>query len=925
MKYSVESLKKELSEANNEVKFLRKKLSGTGMRITGFARENSDAPDKEFAECKIVERELAKSNRRCVVLSKINHTVIKTNDKLKLFQKVCDIFVEFGDFKLSWIGLVDEENRFIAPVAFSGKETDYLKKTNVSLTNKKTRKEPAVRSINEKRIVVLNNPEHNPDYVQWHKQSIEKGYHSSGSFPLRLYNKIIGVLNLYSKEANFFDKQEIASVEEAIGNIASALEKSEEEKIRKQTENALKQSETWLKTLINATPDTIYFKDGQGKWLIANDAGLKLFSLKDVDYFSKTDAELCEFTHPIYKAAFIACMESDEKAWRSKSISIDEESIMQPDGKEKIYETIKVPLFSDNNQRKGLVILGRNITERKQAEAALRESEERFRSISSSAQDAIIMIDDNRKIVIWSPSAEKIFGYAGKEAIGNSLHNLIIPERYISAHKKTSASSLKTGKVISKVTEFTGLRKDGTELPLEISLSSVKIKGKWHIIGMVRDVTERKKLENKIKLINSYDPVTGLPNRNSFIASINKFINKENIDTGYALIILNPIDFKYINQSYGFNAGNKILIEIGKRMKNFLKKDDLVARLESSLFGIFLNNINFKQDVANIALRLIDRLEKPYIIDKDETSILFDAGVHFHSKDAKYKDADHLVRRAQTAVSRTKDKRAKVSFYEKGLNEEIEKRLNFRSDIKNAVDNNEFVLYYQPYYDAKTKSVAGAEALLRWKKNGSIIPPMKFIPYLEETGLIKDVERWVVEKIAKKIRYFIDNKMKVVPISMNISPPSFKDKELNKVFLSIINKYNTPSGLIGLEIIERLFMEDVDRSKSLLNSLKKGGFKFAMDDFGTGYSSLSYLAKFPVDYIKIDISFVRQMLADKRTMSVVRTVVYMAKNMDLKIVAEGVETKEQLDALKDMGCDYIQGFLLSKPIPENKFDEMLNS
>jgi PAS domain S-box-containing protein/diguanylate cyclase (GGDEF)-like protein len=565
-----------------------------------------------------------------------------------------------------------------------------------------------------------------------------------------------------------------------------------------------------------------------------------------------------------------------------------------------------------------------DITPLKEAQKNLKSSYEKFKVVNDAAQDAIVMMDDKGNISYWNRSAEKIFGYSKDEALGKHLHTLLAPERFREQYNRGFKlfSELGDGPDIGRTVELVAKKKDGREFPIELSLSAIRLNNEWNAIGIVRDISDYSKMKEKVHFLSHYDPITGLPNRQFFMDILSSIIDKLDTRELMALAVINPIKFTYINQVYGFESGNSILVQISERIRQFLKSRDIVARLETAQFAIILKNVKDENSVINVLLRLIEHLEKPYSINNKEVYIEFSAGVKFILQDTK--DTDVVLNQANAALSKAKDSSMKLAFYRQEFEKEIQKRLDIRNDIKNALQNGEFILYYQPYFDVKTKKVAGAEALLRWKKDGKIVPPMDFIPYLEESGMIRDVERWIMDEVSKKVSYLVGAGFQNIPISINISPTSFNDDTLSFKFADIIKKYNIPKGMINIEIVERLFLNNIERSIDILNSLRKAGVGFSIDDFGTGYSSLSYLAKLPVDCVKIDISFVRAMLTDYKTMSIVDTIIYMSKKLGLKTVAEGVEEKKQFDKLKDIGCDYIQGYFLAKPMSFLEFDKLLN-
>ena len=534
--------------------------------------------------------------------------------------------------------------------------------------------------------------------------------------------------------------------------------------------------------------------------------------------------------------------------------------------------------------------------------------------------DCLIITDERFNVVYVNDRTLEMTGCAEEEILG---HNLLKLSVFI--HDKTLekmfCETLAKGSIFSE--RVACKTKDGRLIQLDNITVPFKIYGKIkNYITLSKDMTKERSLIKQINKLSAYDSLTGLYNRTSFKKAVAYFIRgaSQKNEIGAAAAI-NPISFGSINQAFGFENGNEILKHISQRLKMFLRDYDVIAKLESDRFGVLIKDLKREEDMFAVVTKLLSELRKPYKVGNSKVSISFNMGLSMYPKDGK--NAKQLLDKANAALLDAKAKgENSVGFFNKDLEEKTMHNLKLKTDLESALKNREFILYYQPYVDGNL-NIVGAESLLRWRKDDEIIPPMEFIPYLEETDLIISVEDCVFDLVMEELKKLQSQSIKPVPISVNFSYKSINQSHLAQQIASKLAGSNLPKNLIGIEIIERSFMENLNNTKNLMEELKTKGIYFSIDDFGTGYSSLSYLAQLPADYIKIDISFVRKITADKHTQSIVRSVIFLAKELSMKIIAEGVEIKEQFEMLKDMGCDYFQGYLFYKPMPEEQFEKVL--
>ncbi|MGC8554894.1 MAG: EAL domain-containing protein [Candidatus Acidulodesulfobacterium sp.] len=562
-----------------------------------------------------------------------------------------------------------------------------------------------------------------------------------------------------------------------------------------------------------------------------------------------------------------------------------------------------------------------------------------IRTALNSGSDFTIILDKYFKILFVNESVYKIFGYTAEELVGEHYSKIFeggsgkksIAERFL--------ATIISGEILTDVFAYK-TKNDGdiycytTIMPFSagnFSNGSSRSSGADCVIEYYittgKDITGEIKAEETIERLINFDPLTGFPNKKLLKEKIDEYIKETcyaGIPSHCALAILNPVNLSLINHTYGFETGSKILKEAGDKIKKIIKNFDILARWEADKFAVFLKRLKFDEDALHIINRVLAVLNEPYYMQDGEKkiNISFNAGISVYSKDTG--TAQAMFDQAESALLNAKSKgENSVSFFKKEFEESARKKVELKNSLSEAFEKNQFILHYQPYFDIKNGLIKGAEALLRWQKDDKLVPPMEFIPFMEQSGIITKVENWILEDVSLNIRKWSDEGLKVVPISVNISPVSFADPNLKDNMHAALNKNGIKPDLFNLEIVERTFINNLDYSSKLLGSLKEKGFGLSIDDFGTGYSSLSYLADLPFDILKIDISFVRKMLADKHSRYIVETIIYLSKKLNMQSIAEGVETIEQFNLLKELGCDYIQGFLLSKPLDIEKFKAML--
>ena len=443
------------------------------------------------------------------------------------------------------------------------------------------------------------------------------------------------------------------------------------------------------------------------------------------------------------------------------------------------------------------------------------------------------------------------------------------------------------------------------------------------VMGIMHDITERLETETRLNYVTHYDDVTGLPNRTLFQDRLRQAMAEADRRKELVGIIHFDLDrFKDINESFGHDSGNAMLKLVAERIGRVARKCDSLARFGADEFGIIIGEMDDLADAVTFSSRVLTEFEKPFLVADQELYISASLGVTIYPLDGK--DPDTLFKNADTALHRAKESgRNNFQFYQGDMNVASRKRLTMETRLRQALKKEEFLLCFQPQVHLLEHKIHGVEALIRWKdgKNG-IVPPLDFIPVLEDSGLIVQVGEWVLRTACQWIRQWQEQGLDL-SISVNVSARQFNDPHLADTIINILDETKVPPNKLELELTESTLMQNEQRALDVLNVLKSTGVQLAIDDFGTGYSSLSYLKKLPVDYLKVDKSFVMGMSTDHDDLVIVRSTVDLAHNLGLKVVAEGIENLSAMKLLQEMKCEIAQGFFIARPLFGDQFSAWL--
>jgi diguanylate cyclase (GGDEF)-like protein/PAS domain S-box-containing protein len=556
--------------------------------------------------------------------------------------------------------------------------------------------------------------------------------------------------------------------------------------------------------------------------------------------------------------------------------------------------------------------------ERKRAEEAIQAAKEYAENLINSSLDMIISVDTNRRIVEFNQAAEQVFGYTKAEVLGQSIDVLYADPSDGRQLHKNSVDGGFTGEVTNK-------KKNGEIFTSYVSATVMHdTTGRAvGVMGISRDITERKRVEEAIIHQAYHDALTNLANRRLFMDRLAQALTRAPWHNRLVAVLFLDLDhFKGINDALGHSVGDQLLQAVAERLTACVRKGDTVARLGGDEFAIALADIARTSDVPKVAQKIIDTLSEPYVLEGRELFTTASIGISICPDDAQ--DPDSLVKNADIAMYRAKKHgRNNYQHYSPDMNAQAFERLAIETSLRHALERDEFFLEYQPQIDMETSRIIGYEALVRWQHPDlGMMSPGKFIPLAEESGLIVPIGEWVLRTACAQNKAWQVAGLPPIRVAVNVSPRQLRHDDL----LQVIERCLTETGLdptyLELELTESI-MQDSDEAIQLLCQLQSMGVQIAIDDFGTGYSSLNHLKRYPINKLKVDQSFVRDIGHDPHDRAIVKAIIALAQSLNMRAVAEGVETEAQMTYLRSLKCDEAQGYLLGRPMSAQAASKLL--
>ncbi len=543
--------------------------------------------------------------------------------------------------------------------------------------------------------------------------------------------------------------------------------------------------------------------------------------------------------------------------------------------------------------------------------------------VFETASEGIMVLDTDLRITAVNPAYTEITGWPASEVMGRKPPCVLDPEMDPQSALLMYEAARTTGRWRG---ERWSKRRDGERYAERLGVSTVVDENGrlTHYVVVFSDITARKVDEERVRKQANYDALTGLPNRSLFLDRLNQAVtNAQRTSQMVGLMFIDLDGFKLVNDTLGHDMGDLLLQEAGRRLSNCVRSGDTVARLGGDEFTVVMPNLGSYQNAPTVATRILEALRKPFDLAGKEAFVSGSIGITVYPDDAH--DAQTMLKNADAAMYRAKEHgKANFQFFTADMNAAIEERLAIKNGLSKAFDRDELMLYFQPKLDLATRAVTGVEALLRWQAADlGMVSPAKFIPIMEESGLIGRVGEWALDAACRQVRRWRDAGLPAVRVAINLSVRQLRQHGFVDLVENAIEVAGIDADGLEFEITEGMVMKDADTAVAVLRRLSDMGIRLAMDDFGTGYSSLSVLKRFPVDTIKIDRSFISEIGVDSDSHEIIRTIITMGHSLRRRIVAEGVESREQAQLLERLGCDEIQGYVFAPPLPADEVEHLL--
>ncbi len=560
------------------------------------------------------------------------------------------------------------------------------------------------------------------------------------------------------------------------------------------------------------------------------------------------------------------------------------------------------------------------IQQREQAQEALRDSEKDWRRTFDSVSDFVSLLDNDMRIIRANKALADFVGTTPEELIGRHCYDVFNCPDTI----KTSCAYSKTRKMKESVTEE--IDDPQLHVPIEVTTSPV-FDNKGEIAATVhiaKDITERKRTEERLQYLAHHDSLTKLPNNTLLIDRLDQALARARWHKRLVAVLFLDLDrFKVINDTMGHDIGDQLLKSVADRLLGTVREGDTVSRLGGDEFTIILADVAETSDVTRVVKTIMKVMEKPFELQGGEYFATSSIGISLHPDHAD--NSKELITYADIAMYYAKEQgRNNYQFYSSTMDAQAPDRLALETKLRHALEREEFLLHYQPIIDLSTGRITGMEALLRWQPHGSeLISPIEFIPLLEETGMITIVGEWVLNTACQQNKSWQDQGLPNLRVAVNLSARQFKLQNLVEIVTRALEAADLEARYLELELTESILMEQLEGTMATLKELNAMGIHISIDDFGTGYSSLSYLKRFPINSLKIDRSFIRDIMNDQDDAILTKTIIAMAHNLSITVIAEGVENQEQLALLNKNRCDKMQGYYFSRPLPVEAFTLLL--
>jgi diguanylate cyclase (GGDEF)-like protein/PAS domain S-box-containing protein len=688
-----------------------------------------------------------------------------------------------------------------------------------------------------------------------------------------------------------------------------------EARVESRTEELARQTSV-LRRIIDSIPDLIILKDTNSSYLGSNKAFEEFSGVPESDQIGKTDYELFD------ASLAVTFRRLDQQILETGQTQSQEEWVTYPDGRKSLLSTVKTPFHGADGEILGLVGISRDITDRFEAEAALRQAAKVF----ESTHEGVLVTDNKKRILMANRAFTELTGYSEAEVLGQPTEILQSDRHDKEFFRRLWKEVHTTGRWQG---EMWSRRKDGEEFPELLSISAVlDEEGRTtQYVSVFTDITKIKQTEAELEFLAHHDPLTRLPNRRLLLSRIRYGMEVVQRDGGLMALLMLDLDrFKDVNDSFGHATGDELLKQVADRLGKRLRTVDTLTRLGGDEFTVLLQGLAHREDAGRVASEIVAMLGEPWFLSNGfEVRIGSSVGISLYPEYCS--TAEEMLQQADTALYRAKEEgRGRFTYFSEELTQAARERIALEAALRRAIAENELRVFYQPQMEIATGRIVGAEALVRWiHPQEGLLLPSRYITIAEETGLIGAIGEWVMRETCRQGRQWLDAGLRPITLAVNLSPHQFHHKDIADGVARVIQDSGFPAGSLELELTESILIKREHDAVGKLESLRALGIRLAIDDFGTGYSSLAYLKRFPLDVLKIDRSFVDDIPIKRDDMEIATTIIAIGHTLGFKVLAEGVENTAQLEFLRAQGCDLFQGYLVSPPIPAEEFEKLLSA
>jgi diguanylate cyclase (GGDEF)-like protein/PAS domain S-box-containing protein len=865
----------------------------------------------ETARSVTAEAALARLNREFRAISSCHQTLMRAVDEPTLLAEICRIVCDEAGYRMAWIGYAERDaGKTVRPVACAGDDDGYLERAAITWADVEHGRGPVGIAIRTGATFWVQDNVNDPRVAPWRVAALARGFRSGVALPLKdEAGGVFGVFCLYAREANALTLDEIRLLEALAADVAFGV-------VMLRQRVARARAEGQLHALVQTIPDVVWTKDIEGRYTRCNPMFERVIGWSEREIVGKTDYDFAP------RELAEAYRKGDEAAIESGGVHSAQFETIMADGQIALFEVLKAPLRDDTGRTTGVIGVARDISERRKADEG-----QRIAAIAFEAQEGILIIGDDRTVLRVNQAYIAMTGYAALDVVGKTMTEIA----------DTPGAERRFSDIVDSVAregawrgEYAGRRKSGDVFPAWVTVARVAgERGETtHYVVTMTDIGERRRAEREIKSLAYYDRLTGLPNRRLFLERLQQALaSSQRSGRKGALLFIDLDNFKLLNETSGHESGDQLLSEVARRL--IATVGGAAARLGGDEFVALLENLSVDANEAAAQAKrtseaIIAALNAPYALARGVTHSSPSIGVAVFSDGSA--TSHELLKQADIAMYAAKAAgRNTLRFFDPEVQAALAQRSEAEAALRLAIRDQRFVLHYQAQVDSEGEWI-GAEALLRWAHpERGLVAPGEFVPLAEETGLIIPIGRWVLRTACETLSAWADDRRTgSLHLSVNVSARQFNQADFVAEVSEALRVSGAPAARLTLELTESVVLDDLEGAVGKMKALKELGVRFALDDFGTGYSSLAYVARLPLDQIKIDRGFVRNLPTSVNDAAVAHTIITLAESLGLGVIAEGVETEGQRLFLERHGCPQFQGFLFAKPMPREAFEGRLS-